>query len=384
MKRQWLIYGSLAAFIVIMLVWWFFHTFEYREEIKDTGFSAEARQNPYLAAERFLEKFDMHIKTVPSMLELTKFPKTSDVLFIPTGRYDLSLQKDQALLKWVRRGGHLIVRARKVRAGDTAADDGLLHLLGVQTHEKRQKGKAITGVKMDVVDVHVNSKIENKKVDFNINHWIKDTGKYPFSWRVNGKHGSQLLEYQLGDGYVSLLSDMRFMDNLHIAKHDNAAFLYTLVHMNQDNHRIWIVRDDNMPSLLSLISKKTPASVVSLLILLLCWLWYTTRRFGPLRRPELGSRRSLHEHIAASGMYLWRNHHQSTLFRNVKTALLEQIAQVRPLWMKLGDEQLATKLSKLAGIPANRILTVLQANTVEKETEFTQYIEILSLIRKKL
>lgn len=383
MKRQLLIYGTLAAFLIGAALWWFFHTFEYQTRVEDTGFSGEAERNQYLAAERFLEKFGMQIKSYPSMLELKKMPSTSDVLFIPTGRYDLSLQKARKLLSWVKQGGHLVVRARHVRAGDSAEDDQLFHLLGVETHRQEQK-HLFQKIKTSVIDIHVNSDIENKKVAFEINRWMKDTGKHKPSWRVDGKHGSQLLEFHLGKGYVSLLSDIRFMDNIHIAEHDHAAFLYTLVHMTSDNHTIWIVRNDDMPSLLSIINKKAPSSLVALAILLLFWLWYTTRRFGPLRKPMAISRRSLREHIAASGLYQWRNRNRTALFLNVKTALLEQIAQVRPLWMKLGDKQLAGKLGKIADIPADSVLHVLQANAVDKENEFTQYIEILSMIRKKL
>jgi hypothetical protein len=46
--------------------------------------------------------------------------------------------------------------------------------------------------------------------------------------------------------------------------------------------------------------------------------------------------------------------------------------------------KLASKLGKIAGIPSDRILLVLKANKADKESEFSQYIEILSVIRKKL
>ena len=383
MNRQRLIYAALAVFLVSMAVWWFFNTFEYKVQEKDTGFSSAARHNRYLAAERFLKKFGMQTKSIPSMLEMKQFPETSDVLLIPTGRYDLSADKVHELMGWVKRGGHLIVRARRIVAGDTAKNDNLFNMLGVETYRKAKKnpfGKD----KLDVITVHVNSNIEDKQVVFDGSCWIKATGKRQPSWRVDSKNGSHILEYQIGDGYISVLSDLDFMDNSQIAKHDDAALLYTLVHMTNDTQRVWIVQNDNMPSLISVIANKAPATLVSLGILLLLWLWYTTRRFGPLQKPAASNRRSLREHIIASGLYQWRNHNRTSLFLNVKTALLEQVTQTRPLWTQLSEKELADKLSKIAGIPADKVLGVLQSKAVDKENEFTQYIEVLSLIRKRL
>lgn len=383
MKRQLLIYGGLAVFLITTVLWWFFNTFEYQEQVKDTGFSAEARRDQYLAAERFLKKFGMQTKSVTSMLQMKKLPSTSDVLVIPTGRYDLSSRRIKELMAWVRRGGHLVMRARRIHAGDTVGDDQFFRLLGVETHRKKKKG-FFHSADVKAINVHVNDHIEDKKVTFDVDRWMKNTGKNSLSWNVKGKHGSQLLEFRIGDGYVSLLSDLQFMNNANIAKHNNAAFLYTLVHMSGDNRTMWIVRNDNMPSLLSIINQKAHASVVATIVLLLFWLWYTTRRFGPLRMPAGNVRRSLREHISASGLYQWRNRNRTALFLNVKSALAEQIAQTRPLWVQLDDKELAAKLAPVAGIPADRILPVLQSKVADKENEFTQYIEILSLIRKRL
>lgn len=378
MKKDVLVYGALTVFIVTTVLWGFNHYFEYHEEVRDIGMSSQARRNPYLAAERFLKKFDMRSRVISSMLQMKSLPPTSDVLLIPTGRYDLSAEKINELLDWVRKGGHLILRARR-----TAGSDMFFNRLGVKTYHEKKK-KLFSKTHYAVVNVHVSKKIENKKVTFDSDVWLKKTGKKNPSWYVEGKNGNQLLEYHIGEGYISLLSDLDFMNNEHIAKHDNAAFLYTLVHMQKDNHALWLIANDDMPSLLSIIWHKTPASVVSLLVLIVFWLWYTTRRLGPLLTPASLQRRSLREHITASGLYQWRNQNRTSLFLSVRAALIEQLAQTRPQWTRLSEQELADKLAYIAGVGSERILPVLQAKTADRENEFTQYIEILSIIRKRL
>jgi hypothetical protein len=383
MKRQTLLIAVVVLLLLAILVWLFFTVFERRVEEHETGFQGEARQNEYLAAERFLQKYGMQIKSLSTILDLKAMPPSDDVLFIPTARYDLSPEKIQEILSWVKHGGHLITRSRRPFSGKIVKDDTLFDLLGVETHAKKEIDLLDT-TKPSVIDVHVNSKIEDKKVEFDMNVWMKDLEKHDISWRVKGENGSQLLEYQIGEGFVTLLSDIGFLKNSRIAKHDHAAFLYTLVHVDNRNRNIWIVRNDDMPSLLSVLRQKAAASLIALAIFLVFWLWYVTRRFGPLQQTEEGLRRSLREHITSTGFFQWRCHNRSTLFLNAKLALQEQIAQSRPLWTKLGEAELAAKLAKIAGVPTEKILAVLQAGKADKENEFTQYIEILSQIRKKL
>lgn len=383
MNRQAVIFGLIGVLVASGVAWWFFDTFERRVEEKDVGFQGEARRNDYLAAERFLQKFGMEIKSLPTILDLKTMPETKDILFIPTGRYDLAPEKMQELLAWVKQGGHLIVRARRGSRRGVEMNDELFQSLGVETHTSK-KIAFFADEKSEVIDVHVNKKVENKKVEFYKGVWMEDLASHELSWQVDGENGSHLLEYSLGEGYVTLLSDTAFMGNASIAKNDHASFLYTMVHINNRDRQLWIIRNDDMPSLLSLVKDKAPATLILFGIFIVFWLWYVSRRFGPLIASPKPVRRSLREHITSSGFYQWRNHHRTELFLSAKTALQEQIAQSRPLWAKLDEMKLAGKLGKIASIPSDQVLSVLQAEKADKETEFTQFIEILSVIRKKL
>ena len=382
MNRQAVIIAVIAIILAAGVAWWFYETFEYRSEEKDIGFHGEARRNPYLAAERFLEKFGMEIKSLPTILDLKTMPENRDVLFIPTDRYDLAPEKIDELLEWVKQGGHLIVRARYVRK-ETKMHDELFDRLGVETHINDDR-TLFEDAEQSLVDVHVNKNIENKQVNFDSDIWLQDTAENEISWQVDGDNGSHLLEYSMGNGFVTLLSDIEFIQNEMIDEHDHASFLYTVVHIDNTNRKLWIIRHDDMPSIFSIVRDRAPEAIAVFVVFIVLWLWYTTRRFGPILPGEKPVRRSLREHITSSGFYQWRNHHRTELFISARTALHEQIAQTRPLWAKLDEMKLASKLGKIAGIPSDRILLVLKANKADKESEFSQYIEILSVIRKKL
>lgn len=383
-NRQTILFILLAVLLAMASAWWFFNTYEYRIEEKDVGFQGEARRNEYLAAERFLEKVGMEIKGLATILDLKKeLPGLNDILFIPTGRYDLAAKKVEELLTWVKQGGHLVVRARQGSINKPTIQDALFDTLGVETHRK-QVNNLFARNNRTIIDVHVNDTIENKQVEFDTNGWMKDKALNELVWQVDGENGSHLLEYKFGSGTITILSDIRFLENAFIDKHDHASFLYTIVQLDQSKSTLWIIRSDDMPSLFSIIKQKAPAAVGLFTVFIVLWLWYGTRRFGPLLQRLKPARRSLGEHITASGYYQWRNHNRSALFMITKTAVLDRIAQTRPFWAKLDDMKLAAKLGEIAEIHTGKVLFVLRAEKVESELEFTRFIQVLSGIRKKL
>lgn len=445
MNRTVLIVVAIVAVFVGSLSWWFFENYEQYDKEVNTNFSGEAAKNPYYAAELFLKKYNMEVKSLPSILELKQMPDTNDVLFIPTKRFDIGADRVAELLEWVRKGGHLIIMARYNRKGDIETKDDLFHELGVTTDhtfdvlpifgmlmegieeqaekdateqeaaeqeeqtatddaiteesakssnnekrdketkpEKKKSTKGKTKWLRTVLDIHVNEDTENKKVQFWPSKWMVNQDLYEPSWAVKGKNGSHLLEFHIDEGWVTLLSEIDFMTNRHIDKYDHAAFLHTLVHIDNSQRKLWIIRNDDSPSLLAILFDKHLPVAITFIAFVLVWLWYASRRFGPMAPDPTAVRRSMNEHIVSTGHFQWRNRNRTELLHSVQKALHEQIKQTHPLWVRLSDKELAAKLAKLAVLSEARVYRALTAKVVEKELEFSDIIEVFSVIRKKL
>lgn len=440
MNRTMLIIVGVVAVFVGSLVWWFLENYEQYEKEVATSFKDEAAKNPYYAAELFLKKYNMEVESLSSILQLKEMPDPNDILFIPTKRFDIGVDRVTELLEWVRKGGHLIVLARYHRKGDIEARDDLFYELGVTTEhtfealpffemlmegvEEQADKEEADNAEVDkegevqpetpvteeassesdtensddekkladkkkkwrrtVLDIHVNEGIENKQVQFWPSKWMVNQELYEPSWEVKGKNGAHLLEFHIEQGWVTMLSEIDFMTNFHIDKYDHAAFLHTLVHLDNSKRKLWIIRSDDSPSLLSILYDQHYPVVMTFIAFVLVWLWYASRRFGPMiAKPEL-ARRSMSEHIVSSGHFQWRNRNRTELLQSVQKALHEQIAQTRPLWVKLSDKELAAKLAKLAVLSEARVYKALTTKSAEKELEFTDIIEVFSIIRKKL
>jgi hypothetical protein len=353
-------------------------------------------------------------------------PSSKDILFIPTKRFDIGADRVSELLDWVKKGGHLIALARYNRKDDYEAKDDLFDSLGVRTdhkfdllpvidlfmekideHDKSRKveekedsdakqsdtttdktdkkdGKDKAKWRRSVLAVHINDQIEDKQVQFWQSKWMINEGRYKASWEIQGRNGAQLLEFHIGQGWVTLLSEIDFMTNYRIDKYDHAAFLYTLVHIDNSHRKLWIVQNDDSPSLLAIIFDKYKPAVLVFMVFILSWIWYASRRFGPVAPNPQPVRRSMSEHIVSTGHFQWRNKNKVELLNSVQKALHEQIVQTRPLWVRLSDKELAAKLAKLAGLDEERVYKAITVKSIEKELDFAATIEVFSIIRKKL
>ncbi|MCA0899933.1 MULTISPECIES: DUF4350 domain-containing protein [Microbulbifer] len=110
----------------------FLYFFEYYSEEVDRGFGTEARRNPYLAAEKFLDRIGIPHRQADNIAVLPAL-NDNDVLFLANSNLIYNEQRLWELLEWVERGGQAIVVSNQLTT------DGernlLLDLLGLEvTH----------------------------------------------------------------------------------------------------------------------------------------------------------------------------------------------------------------------------------------------------------
>lgn len=131
MRGTTILWVGLGALLAGAGLWlWFFA--EWVEEEVDLGYSAEARRNDFLAAERFLESHRVASETVTGMKLLDALPSTDDALLMSAAREALSDRRRDALVEWVEQGGLLMVIAHSTYDPELdGSRDPLLDALGV-------------------------------------------------------------------------------------------------------------------------------------------------------------------------------------------------------------------------------------------------------------
>ena len=134
---------------------------EWVETTSNDGYSADAIRNRYLAAERFLDRFDIKIASRDGLNLLDELPPTSHTLLIASSRRSLSVRRVANLNSWVSAGGRLILLASDFWDEDQlSSGDSLLDGLGVKVMEPdadiAQPESAFNALPQQILNILVN------------------------------------------------------------------------------------------------------------------------------------------------------------------------------------------------------------------------------------
>ncbi|HEY0894790.1 MAG TPA: DUF4350 domain-containing protein, partial [Cellvibrio sp.] len=126
-----LIIGALAAVLAGLGYWWY-TTLEWEETEIDLGYSKEARQNDFLAAEIFLRKQGVQATTVKNLSLLDKHSwrnlklGAQDTIVIINGYKTFTQERYDSIYEWVEAGGTLITSTQNPFIGTHTSEEDLL------------------------------------------------------------------------------------------------------------------------------------------------------------------------------------------------------------------------------------------------------------------
>jgi len=376
--------GIAVAVLLIGLMGWGVywlvanHERQYRE-IR-VGVSAEARRNPFLAAERFLRGLGLESESVPSREYLLRPPETTGVLLVNRLSPNLSPAHEQALLEWMQDGGHLIVTAN--REWDEEGErprNPLLERYGVRlriqvpTEESEDAAETVQSDGDGDEDSEPYTPLPvsfpgyqgRVQVAFQNSRLLEETTELA-DWAVDGEEGAHLLQFRIGQGRLTVLSDHRFLVNDHIGEGDHALFLALLT---AGERRVWLLYSSRMPSLFTLLWRAAPYLVSSALVLVGIWLWSLTLRTGPLLRRETRVRRNLLEHLDAAANYAWQTDRAGGMFSSSQKVLEQAWRRRHPALDRLERRERCERIAELAGLAAPVVEAALYGR-VDKEQAF--------------
>ena len=362
--------GFIACVIISLAVGlyliWFWHNFDKVPIERIVGASREARANRLLGAEHLLESFG---KQVQGFRRLTGTPPADATLFLPASRRKLPDELMADLKIWAFRGGYLLVVAP---AEGELDKDRILEEWGV-TGREYFDGDGLATVQIESWETTLS-------VAFSYAFELDDDIE-PVGLLVESNNGVHSVTSAVGAGHITVLSDYRFATNDSIGEHDNAAFLWHLLSLNQ-SPQVWLVHGGDAPSLWEHLRNRAWMVLVSVAGLIAIMIWASCRRFGPLIPDPSLKRRRLLEHIEASGRFLWRYRQSEELLHAVQASLLRSLEFRHPGWSATDD--MHRKLAEASGFTPKDIMLALTQREVRDEHAFAQMVKTLELIRNRL
>lgn len=353
-RKFWLI--SALALLLLLLLWtWFQRNFERRSIQVETGWSAAARRNPYLAAERFLQGAGIPADSAPSHGWLQDLPPTSDLLVIDRLE-SLNPQRQQRLRAWLEEGGQLLVEAvRLLEPDEEPPDDDFLAsfgaLLRVDAGKQCKPEEVIAKVAFD-------SHPELVEVGFDSRYYLQDTSNRASILATAGSQ-PRLLQYPVGDGLLMVASDLIFLTNRDIGNHDHA---FALALMSKQVDKVWLFysyASSASQSLARILWHSAPHALIALALLLAALLWHFGRPIGPLLPAPSRARRNLADHLEASAMLLWRYGRGGLQLETTRRRVEQAWLRRHPLLRDLDNADRAEWISKQVGIGSQQVYDAL-------------------------
>jgi uncharacterized protein DUF4350 len=392
--NRWRSAGRIALIVSLVLavagggVAWFLHNYEKVEREIPLPPRGEAGYNPLYALKKALQADGLKVESRQRLDLATQRPGARDTLLILNDPRSMTPVESRKLLEWVAGGGHLLIRTPTASGDDGESVAPLLDALGVLLSGDSPKCEPL---QVEGQDHHV---------EFcNGRRFFFDQVEPELAW---GDLQAAYVYARLahGKGHVDVLADFDFLTNngnmegtsllggagesggLRDGPHRVLA--RQVLAPNYGQGTMHLVYAAQMPSLWRTVLTRGWPVWVPLSLALLAWLWLRMQRFGPLRPSPPAERRSLLEHVRASGEHLYRYHRRALLYAAVRNSFLARLRRRDPVAAALTGEAQIEAIAERLAIPAASIRTALQPPSSHDKPAFRDRISTLIQLRNRI
>jgi len=145
-----------------------------------------------------------------------------------------------------------------------------------------------------------------------------------------------------------------------------------------------ILYGTDMPSLGFMLRVFMPEVLIAFSTFMVMWIWFSMRRFGPVREKIIRIRRSSAEHIAASAGYMWRGNWQTELLLPVREDIRQQAEKRVSGYDVAADSKRLKMLSELSGHTEDTVKAAMTSSDKLNEDNFQKTVRTLQRIRDSL
>ncbi|WP_454826698.1 DUF4350 domain-containing protein [Pseudomonas veronii] len=385
MKRPLLWVGLLLACLLGAGGLYVWHKAMPYDEVVDRGPSPEALGNPYLAAEHFLRQQGLAVERASGLERLSDLPPKDRSLLLLGERDNMTPRQVDQLLDWAKSGGHLLVVAEALWDEETAKSGDLLldslHIQQTLSDESEQPAPARKQKKPDLTKLYVDNETAPAYFSFDTDFNLTDP-KHLAQFSANSARSSHLMQLNLGQGRVTVVTDSDLWKTPGIGQHDNAWLLW---YLNQGTD-VTLLFNSDVDDLFTLLMRYFPQALVALAALIALALWQAGMRQGPIHAPAPRARRQLQEHLQASADFLLRRSGQGTLLHALQRDILRAARRRHPGFEHLNTADQWQVLEHLTRQPSHVISQALGPLAAKRlsSADFSRQVACLQTLRNAL
>ncbi|WP_289139721.1 DUF4350 domain-containing protein [uncultured Pseudomonas sp.] len=355
------------------------------EEVVERGPSPEAQANPYLAAEHFLRQQGIAVEHANSLERLATLPTKGGSLLLLSERSNMTPRQVDQLLEWTQAGGHLLLVAEAIWDEETQ-DSGDLLLDRLQLRQAfsddfDQPVPPRKGKKPDLTRLYVDNETAPAFFSFDTDFTLIDP-RHLAQFSANSAKSSHLMQLDLGQGRVTVITDSELWKTPDIGLHDNAWLLWYLT----QGSNVTLLSNTDVENLFSLLLRYFPQALLALAALIVLGLWRAGVRQGPIQAPAPKARRQLLEHLNASADFLLRRSGQNSLLHALQRDILRTARRRHPGFEQLdtaGQWQALERLTRQPPSIISQALGPLPAKRLSS-ADFSRQVACLQTLRNAL
>ena len=366
----------LGAGLVALFVWWWLRTYERVTDTIDLPPRGEAAYNPLYPLKLALTASGRKVDA-RQRLDLPDHPlKPADTVLMLGDPRTLSIPEVDGLLAWVDSGGHLIVRTPPPGSTLGGEDVSLLNELGIVAMDADPVCQGLQVAKLEHHIEFCNGRrfyFHDEDAEVAATWGDDEAAEYAYARVIHGA------------GTVDVIADLDFLQDDKLEEAQHAALARQLFQPNwADGGTFHLIYSANMPSLWDLVWHYGWRAIVPSLLALLLWLWMRGERLGPLRPAAPPDRRSLLEHVQASGDHLYRYGRGGVLYAAVHDAFLRRLRQRDPYAAALEGPAQIDAIARRTGLSTLDVEAALRYPRPGDAKDFVLRIARLLQLRTRL
>ncbi len=372
----------VALVVASLLMGLFLWTHEREEVDVQPPPEPEARANPHLALEMFLDELDIDVHTAsrPDAVD------DADVAFVSSRVLIYEAWQEHLDGGWLHDGGHLVVA---VEPGMEEAPDEIAELLDLDQFDIEEPQVADARVIEYSYDESAGADdfaelIEMIEEELHQHEQVMGPRRPDLAGVRQDDDRLMMLSAAREKGRVTVIPDERMLTNDGLAGGEMGQMLADVLGMSEEwPQQAEVVLGQHRRGWLDDVWSRGWPFFAALLLLLVAGLT-RAKRFGPPIPEPDRRRRRRGEHIQATGQFLWDQNAQHVLVEAARGALIDELKRRRPSLKAMDDDR---RMEAMAAQLDTRVATLkrlLQCPVPRKAAQTRDLIAELEEMRRRL
>lgn len=347
-RRERLLVVISTALILGLGLWWY-GSAEYEEKLIPAPDNPKLRTEHFHVAGHWLEQQGFDAVSFHQLQDQFLEPAEDATLIAAAAVGLQSRLESWQLHDWVERGGHLIAAAPE-RVSRRSSGAGL-NPYGIarcracreretedETDESGQTDVPASRIRLHTPDEQVLALWHSPELQ------VSEPSDEVEFWH-DAHDRPRIASYALGQGRVTLIPSIRWLDNEHLIYPDHARLLTALI--DADRGTVYLQQRVAAGGLLGWLWRQAPALWLAALLFGLLWIWSRMPRLGPVMEPAPGENTQIREHLLATARFDWRHNQARNLIAAMREERSQRCTQRFPDWRQLDTPSRAARLAAL-------------------------------------